>query len=205
MKLHLWGTDFRRGDASLRRALYIAPEDRPRVLKDILALGFTDVVYVNTCNRTEFYTSAESYYADTRGLWIKLLAYFGIDEDAYYRGYHLEGKSALRHLLRVSSSLESLVLGEPQILGQVKEAHRLSQSLGIPLDSSLDQAFQLAFETAKRIRTQTAIGQKPVSVAALGLQRVKSLLDSYPLTQAVVVGRSPMTQVVVQWLQKNHR
>ncbi len=180
--------------------------DRDR-LKDemsrLLDLGFTNLVYVVTCNRIEFYTTAPDVYADTRHLWIKLLTTLGLAEEDFYRGFHLEGKSAFRHLLRVASSLESLVVGEPQILGQLKESLRFVKDSGLPLDTTLERAFHVAFETAKEVRTQTRIGEKSTSVASLGLSQLKGMEEEFPLKRAVVVGRSPMSQLVVQWIRKN--
>lgn len=172
-------------------------------LKKLIDLGFNDLVYVATCNRIEFYTTASDVYSDTRPLWIKLLTTLGLTEDDFYRGFHFEGKGAYRHLLRVASSLESLVIGEPQILGQLKEALRFTKENQLPLDSHLERAFHSAFETAKTVRTETKIGEKSTSVASLGLAQLKAMENEFPLGRAVVVGRSPMSQLVVQWLKKN--
>src|SRR5690349_570087 len=101
MKLHLWGTDYRRSSSEFRRNLYVAPEERRRVLTEVAALGFKDLVYLSTCNRVEFYTTGEDYFRDTRPQWRKLLRFFNLHDDDFYKGYHLEGKSALRHLMRV--------------------------------------------------------------------------------------------------------
>ena len=130
------------------------------------------MVYLSTCNRVEFYTTAKDHFQDTRSLWLACLAQFGLTEEDYYKGYHVEGKSAVRHLMRVASSLESLVIGEPQILGQLKEALNWTKEQGFPVDPSLEKTFNIAFETAKRVRSTTSIGEKPVSVATLGLQHL---------------------------------
>ena len=203
MKLHLWGTDFRRSTPEFRAKLYLPSEKRAHLADSARAMGFRDFVYVPTCNRIEFYTTASDYFSGTRQLWVRLLASFGLGEEAYYQGYHFEGKSALRHLLRVGASLESLVIGENQILGQLKDALRAGAENGIPADPSLERAFSLCFQTAKRIRTETEIGSRPVSVANLGLLAVQRLEAQSPLVRAVVVGRSPICQAVVQWLEKN--
>ncbi len=203
MKLHVWGTDFRRSSSEFRANLYLPVEKRPAALKELVALGFQDLVYLATCNRVEFYTTASDYFRSTRPEWVRLLAYFGLGEEAFYQGYHLEGKSALRHLMRVGSSLESLVVGETQVLGQLKDALKASEQYGIPVDPSLEKAFSFCFQTAKRVRTETCIGEKPVSVATLGLNHLQQLEDRYPLDKAVVVGRSPISLLIVQWLLKN--
>jgi glutamyl-tRNA reductase len=203
MRIHLWGTDFRRGTHELRKKLYLPLEGRREALGRIAATGFKDLVYLATCNRIEFFTTAADPFCDTRPLWIGALKELGIGEEAFYQGYHLEGKSAFRHLLRVASSLESMVIGEPQILGQLKDALRWSKENGLPVDSSLERAFQLAFETAKRVRSETSICDRPVSVATLGLQYLQSHEQIFGLSRAVVVGRSPINLAVIQWLLKN--
>ncbi len=203
MKLHLWGTDFRRSPSEFRSKLFVPVEKRDAFVREALSLGFQDFVYVATCNRVEFYTTAADYFTGTRTLWIRLLEKFGIAEESYYRGYHLEGKSALRHLLRVGASLESLVIGETQILGQLKDCVKWAQESGRPIHPSLERAFQLCFQTAKRVRAETAIGVKPVSVATLGLHHLQRSEEEFPLRRAVVVGRSPISVLVVQWLLAN--
>jgi len=203
MRIHLWGTDFRRSTPDFRARLFLAPGERLSRIQELLPIGFQDLVYLNTCNRVEFYTTAKDHFCDTRRLWISALKRFGLAEEDYYRGYQLEGKSALRHLLRVSCSLESLVVGEPQILGQIKEAIAWTRDQQLPLDRVLARSFQLAVETAKRARTETSLGEKPVSVASLGLQHLRSLEASYPLKAAVIVGRSAISLLVLQWLVKN--
>lgn len=202
MKIHLWGTDFRRSTAEFRRGLFIDPAERARRLRELFSCGFSDLLYLNTCNRIEFYTTSKDYFSDTRPLWVKMLGQFGLSEDAFYLGYQLEGKSALRHLLRVASSLESLVIGEPQILGQLREGIRWTLAEGLPLSPSLKRAFQLAFQTAKAIRHETTIGDEAVSVASLGMEQLERMEVDYPLTGAVVVGRSPMSIIVLNWLSK---
>jgi glutamyl-tRNA reductase len=203
MKLHLWGTDFRRSPAEMRRGLCIPLEARAARLKSLMKFGFQDLVYLWTCNRVEFYTTAEDYLTDTTKLWAKMLNELGLPEETYFHGYHLEGKAALRHLTRVASSLESLVVGEPQILGQLKDAIQWTKANGFPIDKSLERAFNLAFETAKRVRTETGIAEKPVSVASLGLQHLVLREKDVPATRAVIVGRSPISRIVVEWFQKN--
>ncbi|MCC6868138.1 MAG: hypothetical protein IT522_04885 [Burkholderiales bacterium] len=203
MLLHVWGTDFHRSTGEFRSRLYIAEPERKAVIESLLAMGFRDLAYVATCNRVEFYTTAHDVYADTRPLWIALLKKLGLADDAFYRGYHLEGKSALRHLLRVASSLESFAVGEPQILGQIKDALASTRAWGLPIGRDLDRAFALAFETAKKVRTLSGIGAKPVSVATLGMRRFEAFEAQWPATHVVVVGRSPISVHVLDWFAKH--
>lgn len=203
MKLHLWGTDFRRSSPEIRQRLFFSPDVREQCLRELLKLGFEDLVYISTCNRVEFYTTGKDFFSDSRPLWMKLLKSVGLGEEDFYKGFHLEGKSALRHLMRVASSLESMVVGEPQILGQLRESVRWTKEVGLPLNRSLEKTFRLAFETAREIRSTTSLGDKPVSVATLGLQTMQRYEPRFPLKQAVVVGRSDISRIVIQWLKKN--
>ncbi|NBV51168.1 hypothetical protein EBR78_08130 [bacterium] len=201
MKIHLWGTDFRRSSAEMRKLLALSPETRAQKLQELVAVGFEDLVYLATCNRVEFYTTIPDYFSDSRPLWFKLLSSLGLPEDAFFKGYHLEGKSAVRHLMRVASSLESLVVGESQILGQLKEALQFTQKAKLPVHSALERTFHLAFETAKKVRTETSLGEKSVSVVSLGLNQIRE--SSGTIQQAVVVGRGSTSIAVINWLKKN--
>lgn len=204
MKLHLWGTDFHRSSADFRKQLVFAPEERGEKIKKLLKLGFQDVVYLSTCNRVEFYTTVGDYFTDSRPLWVKLLKEFNLPEESFYQGYHLEGKSAVRHLLRVASSLESLVIGESQILGQLKEALSYNRQQDLPIGISLEHSFMLAFETAKKVRTQTCLGEKSVSVVSLGFEHLEHAQEKIKLEKAVVVGRGSTSIAVINQLQKNY-
>jgi len=204
MKLHLWGTDFRRSSADLRTSLAFPCEKRKEKIRELLRLGFEDLVYVSTCNRVEFYTTIPDYFSDSRPLWMSLLNDLGLSEEAFYKGYHLEGKSAVRHLLRVASSLESLVIGESQILGQLKEALVSTRDAGLPIKNALERSFNLAFETAKKVRTETALGERSVSVVSLGLDQLRKMEEKVPLSKAVVVGRGSTSISIIHWLNKNY-
>lgn len=204
MKLHLWGTDFRRSSAELRKSLAFPAEEQKRIIKSLLGLGFEDLVYVATCNRVEFYTTIPDYFSDSRTLWMSLLSRLGLSEEVFYKGYHLEGKSAVRHLLRVASSLESLVIGESQILGQLKESLISTKEAGLPVKSALERSFHLAFETAKKVRTDTSLGERSVSVVSLGLEQLRRMQEKVPLSKAVVVGRGSTSISIIHWLTKNY-
>jgi len=200
MRLHIWGIDFKRNGGEERRHFFIPPELRAATLQELRQCGFEDLVYLATCNRIEFFTTAKDPFSDTRNLWMALLKKLGISEEKYFLGYHLEGKAAVRHLLRVACSLESLVVGEPQILGQLKDALAFSLANQLPVHPSLHRVFQLAFETAKRVRTETSIADKPVSIATLGIKHLQSREKEHPLTHVAVVGRSPICRAVLQWI-----
>ncbi len=200
MNVHVWGTDFRRSTPELRSELFIPMTLRARRLRTVLEFGFKDLFYLSTCNRVEFYTTAETPFCDTRKLWVKLLEYFGLSADEYFRGYHLEGKAAVRHLMRLASSLESLVVGEPQVLGQIKQSHQWTRSEGLPLQPALEKFLGLSYQTAKVVRSRTEIGEKSVSVSSLALSHIQGFEDTLPLESVVVVGRSPISIPILKWM-----
>lgn len=201
MRVHIWGTDFRRSSSETRNHLFIPSENRPSQISQWLSLGFENLIYLHTCNRIELYTTTLDPFRDTRKLWISWLVKQGLSPDLYYEGYHFEGKAAVRHLLRVASSLESLVVGEPQILGQLKEAFRLS--LEQKFLGDLERMMKLAFEVAKQIRTETRIAERPVSIGSLGMLRMKQREKEIPIRGVIVVGRGEICQSIIQWFQKN--
>lgn len=185
MRLHVWGSDFRRSDAEFRAKLLLG-SSRKEKKTALLELGFRDLVYLSTCNRVEFYTSASDPFEDLTVRWQKLLEVLGLTRSDFYRGYCFEGKSAVRHLMRVSASLESMVVGEPQILGQIKAALQESIDDGIALDRETRRCFELALSCAKRIRSETEIGQGNVSVTSHAMNQIRGRCS-----RVVIVGRGP--------------
>jgi len=204
MLIHVWGTDFRRSHSDLRSHLFLKPEMRKQMVERlIMEAGLLDLVYLATCHRVEFYTTAPDHFLDMRPRWLKMLKALGSSEEDYYRGYHLEGKSAMRHLFRVASSLESMAVGESQILGQLKESLRWTDEQGFAVEVDLRRAFSSAFEIAKRVRTETEIGARSVSVASLALESFQQWESRVAPTSVAVVGRGPISLCVLRWLLEN--
>ncbi|MCC7097317.1 MAG: glutamyl-tRNA reductase [Thermomonas sp.] len=169
MSLFLLGINHQTAPVALREKVAFAPEALASALASLQALReVSEVVLLSTCNRTEVY--AQSNGSDSELIdW--LVAHPGDPgngapgpELRAYLYRHRDG-DAVRHLFRVASGLDSMVLGEPQILGQVKQAWAAAHDAGA-LGGTLDRLFQQAFATAKHARTDTRIGMHPVSVAS---------------------------------------
>jgi len=164
--LHLWGIDHRLAPTEVRERAHIDPE---RVGGLLAALarepGFVSAVPVSTCNRTEIYVESLPGFAPFEGL-TRSLAAAGLDPALFTGEYgvRLTDGEAVRRLYRVSAGLESMMLGEPQISGQLKDAYRLAKEHH-ELGPVLMRAFQGAFRAGKRVRTETKIGEGAVSVA----------------------------------------
>ena len=152
-----------------------------------------EVAIVSTCNRTEVYLGAETGVVDAAMDW---LAEAGRTDrsDLSQHAYVLEDGAAARHAFRVASGLDSMVLGEPQILGQFKHAMREAESAGT-LGGTLHQMFQRSFSVAKEVRSSTAIGTQSVSMAAACVRLASQIFGQLDETKVLFVGAGPMIEL----------
>jgi glutamyl-tRNA reductase len=149
-------------------------------------LGASELAIVSTCNRLEIVYAREEGHLPSRAdlaLVERALAISGDDLTLHFHFFcELE---AARHLFRVSSSLDSLVLGEDQILAQVREAHRVAERQGL-IGRLLDPLFQAAFRIGKDVRTNTGLGKRPISVTSLALDRLNRRFPDRRAALAIV-------------------
>jgi glutamyl-tRNA reductase len=149
-----------------------------------------EAALVSTCNRTEVYCAADSPEPDSTLEW--LAAHGGVTlAELRAHSYALEDQQAARHAFRVASGLDSMVLGEPQILGQLKEAVRSAQAAGA-LGTTLSQLFQRSFAIAKEVRTSTEIGSHSISMAAASVRLASQLFENLGDTRVLFVGAGDM-------------
>src|SRR5947207_11523452 len=154
---------------------------------------------LSTCNRVEVLTTAKRG-ADLRGF---LGAYFGVNPAALNSHiYEFEQREAVRHVFRVASSLDSMVVGESQILGQVKEAYAIARGLGA-VHSALEALLSRAFAVAKRVRTETAIGSSSVSISAVAVQLAQKIFGSLTERTVYVIGAGKMAELAARHLIGN--
>lgn len=162
--------------------------------------GIQEFVILSTCNRVELYAvradacfeSLEALLAETHGLSLALFS------DSLYR---LQDEAVAAHLMKVAAGLDSLVLGEPQILGQVTEAYTQAQKYGTT-GKVLSRLFQAAIHAGKRARTETAIGQNPASIASAALHMVSGTILDLSQARVLVLGAGRMAELVVGGLRK---
>lgn len=157
-----------------------------------------EAVVLSTCNRLELYAFAPSVSHADR-LWADLLAQSGGWATAAPYTAVADGTSAPRHLFRVSCGLESMALGEPQILGQVTRAYEQAHAHGAA-GTALSLLFRAAIHTAKRARTETAISRGGASVSSLGINRAEQALGTLADRSMVVIGAGEMGQTIVKAL-----
>jgi glutamyl-tRNA reductase len=154
----------------------------------------SEVAIVSTCNRTELYVGDDAAQVAPAIEW---LAGIGRVPSHTLRdhSYVLEGSSAARHAFRVASGLDSMVLGEPQILGQIKQAVREAETAGT-LGTTLHQMFQRSFAVAKEVRTSTEIGSHSISMAAAAVRLASQLFEDLADTKVLFVGAGEMIELV---------
>ncbi len=157
-----------------------------------------EVAIVSTCNRTELYVGTEPEHAPALvAPSVDWLAGIGGVSSATLRehAYVLEGSAAARHAFRVASGLDSMVLGEPQILGQMKQAVREADTAGT-LGTTLHQMFQRSFAVAKEVRTSTEIGSHSISMAAAAVRLASQLFEDLAQLRVLFVGAGEMIELV---------
>ena len=155
-------------------------------------------VILSTCNRTEIYCSVRGERADELCAWVA--RFHGLQtEDLAPYVYSHEGVEVVRHLLRVASGLDSLVLGEPQILGQVKTAFQTACDAGAT-GKVLGRLFQHSFTTAKQVRTDTAIGSSPVSVAFAAVSLARQIFADLSKQTAMLIGAGETIELAARHL-----
>lgn len=184
---------------ALRERVAIAPERTAEALRDLRAQpGVSAAAILSTCNRTELYIDQLPQAAQDPLDWLGRIQGVGAAEiqPSAYR-YHDE--LAVRHVFRVATGLDSMVLGEPQILGQLKQAYRLAQETRT-LSGPLEQMLQRSFAVAKLIRSETSLGANPVSVAYAAVRLALQVFDEMPKRQALLVGAGETIELVARHL-----
>jgi len=163
MGLLALGINHKTASLALREKVAFTPEGLADALRAACAdAGVTELAILSTCNRTEFYGLAPAAGAEALVAWLGRHRHLPLSELASSL-YQYEDEAAVRHMMRVAAGLDSMVLGEPQILGQMKTAYSQAAEAGT-LGPELERLFQSTFSAAKQVRTDTAIGANAVSV-----------------------------------------
>ena len=183
MTLVVVGINHRTAPVEVREKVVFDAVRLPQALRDLARGGARENVIVSTCNRTELYCVLEQ--PTELGTWLE--AYHGGGTSLAGCLYRLEDAAAVEHAFAVAAGLESMVLGEPQILGQLKDAYRAAQEAGTagPL---LNRLFQASFSVAKRVRTETRIGANAVSVAYAAVSLARQIFAGFAQHTALLVG-----------------
>jgi glutamyl-tRNA reductase len=183
MPLVVVGINHRTAPLEVREKVVFDPSHLPHALHALASGGARENVIVSTCNRTELYCVIEQ----PAGLGAWLEAYHGIGRSLEGSLYERQDAAAVEHAFAVASGLDSMVIGEPQILGQLKDAYRAAQEAGTagPL---LNRLFQATFSVAKRVRTETRIGANAVSVAYAAVSLARQIFAGFAQHTALLIG-----------------
>ena len=186
----------------LREKVAFAPEATAEALSDLARQpGVNEALILSTCNRTEIYAEVEAGAEDVPGRW--LASSQGLEQDALssYLYRHTDG-DAVRHLFRVATGLDSMVLGEPQILGQVKDAYQAARSAGT-LRAPMERLLQQTFAVAKRVRTDTRIGANPVSVAFTAVRLAERVFADLGQACVLLIGAGETIELAARHLSES--
>ncbi len=198
MNFQLIGVNHRTAPVEVRERLAIPESRMADALKRLVGHpGVDEGLILCTCNRVEVLAQTKNGSSDLRSF---LQTYFEIKvPELTPHLYEYHERDAIRHLFRVTSSLDSMVVGEPQILGQVKEAYATARAVGA-VHSQLDQLLTRAFAVAKRVRTETAVGSSSVSVASVAVELAKKIFGSLNGKQVYLVGAGKMSELAARHL-----
>jgi glutamyl-tRNA reductase len=208
MKLLITGLNHRTAPVEVRERLAFETQSLPEALDQLKqSPGLLEGMILSTCNRVEVAVTAEeetdaglaveAFLAESRSVardWVSPHL------------YHYDGPDAIRHLFRVASSLDSMVVGEPQILGQMKAAYAVAKERGAIKTATsgfLDQVLTKAFNVAKRVRTETDIGESAVSVSYAAVALAREIFGSLKGQRVLVVGAGKMAESAARHLRRS--
>ena len=199
MGILAFGINHTTASVDLRGRVAFAPETVVDSLREALAyLDGGEIALLSTCNRTEIYFHGE---AGDELLLNWLAEHKGLQADQLRDCcYCYRDQQAVRHIMCVASGLDSLVLGEPQIFGQIKSAYAVGREAGT-VATHLNQVFQSAFVAAKRVRSETAIGQNPVSVAYASVSLAEQIFSDLKKAHALLIGAGETIELVARHLR----
>ncbi len=196
MALHVLGLNHRSAPLEVREKLAFPQERQGDALSDLAAQpGVAEAVLVSTCNRTEIYCRADDPAA-VRSWLAREAAKSGLQIEPHL--YCHSDEAAVRHAFRVAAGLDSMVLGEPQILGQVKQSVRTAENVGT-MGSTLNRLFQTTFSVAKQVRTDTGLGAHSISMAAAALKLAQNLFGDLSRTTLLLIGVGEMVELAATY------
>ncbi len=185
MSLVVLGINHRTAPVEVRERVVFEPSRIPDALRELASLpAIQESAILSTCNRTEIYCVADS---GSTGLGKWLENYHQLGTSIHDCLYQHDGLRTVSHAFSVASGLDSMVLGEPQILGQLKDAYRIAQESGTA-GPMLNRLFQATFSVAKRVRTETKIGANAVSVASAAVATARTVFTNFQNHTALMVG-----------------
>ncbi|MBQ4864532.1 glutamyl-tRNA reductase [Pseudoalteromonas sp. MMG013] len=197
------GINHKTASVELREKVAFSPEQLSDALTQLAqSAQFKESVIVSTCNRTELYCSLESENSQALLSW--LASFHNINEAQLSDNIYIHhNNDAINHLMRVACGLDSLVLGEPQILGQIKQAYNTAKHHN-GIRPTFERLFQKTFSVAKQVRTETEIGASAVSVAYAAVNLAKHIYGKLDKTRVLLIGAGETIELVAKHLYQHH-
>ncbi len=200
MPLKIFGLNHNTAPVEIREKVVFSGEQISHALTAVRDLeGVDEAVLLSTCNRTEFYVNCDNEGHDRLMRWLHDDR--NLDPEFEDTLFEINGDDAIRHIFRVACGLDSMVLGEPQILGQLKDAYRDAEHAGT-LGKGLTRLFHHTFSVAKKVRTDTEIGSSPVSVAYAAVSLAQQFFSGFQNHTAVLVGAGVTMELVAKHLTR---
>jgi len=195
------GINHKTASVDVRERVAFTPEQLVEALQQLCQrTGTREAAILSTCNRSELYIEQSGAQAEAVLEW--LADYHQLSAaDLRACAYVHEDADAVRHMMRVAAGLDSLVLGEPQILGQMKSAYAVAREAGT-VGPLLGRLFQATFSAAKQVRTDTAIGENPVSVAFAAVSLARQIFSDLQRSQALLIGAGETITLVARHLHE---
>ncbi|TMP82085.1 glutamyl-tRNA reductase [Pseudoalteromonas phenolica] len=197
------GINHKTASVELREKVAFSPEQLSNALSQLASSEqFKETVIVSTCNRTELYCSLE--HSNSQALLKWLADFHCIDTEQLEDNVYIhQNQDAINHLMRVACGLDSLVLGEPQILGQIKQSYNSAKQHDCVLPT-FERLFQKTFSVAKQVRTETDIGASAVSVAYAAVNLAKHIYGQLDKTKVLLIGAGETIELVARHLYQQH-
>jgi len=200
MSIFTFGINHNTASAAVRERATFAPEEVPSALHDLMAChGVEEATILCTCNRTDLYCDLSEGNGEDALDWFRRAHGLTVEEIRRHLYIH-RAREAVRHVMRVASGLDSLVMGEPQILGQIKDAYSTARRCGT-IGHVLGKLFQYTFSVAKHVRTDTAIGASPVSVAFAAVTLARQILGELAPLTTLLIGAGETIELVGRHLK----
>jgi glutamyl-tRNA reductase len=203
MEIVLIGVNHRTAPVELRERVSFTPDEAQQAAEQLRSRGvLSETLVLSTCNRSELYgVPPESAENSAAAMELFLATFHQIDPEVLNPSlYCRRDRDAVRHLFRVAAGLDSMLLGEAEILGQVREAYRIALDRGAT-GPVLNRMFQSALEVGKRVRSETDIGKKPVSVAFAGVKLAERIFGSLRGHSALILGAGATGEQVTDHLR----
>ncbi len=201
-RIAICGLSHRTAPVEVREKMALPAPSIPAALTELnLQTGVRESLILSTCNRVELALALDDSASlnDALSQFLEKQSNLKLATVDQYL-YKLEGRDAVRHLFRVASSLDSMVVGEPQILGQLKDAYSLAKEMGT-VSSHLDQLVTRAFHVAKRVRSETEIGESAVSVSYAAVELAREIFGNLAGSKVMLIGAGKMSELAARHLR----